>query len=483
MKKQFLAIAAFALTSAAYGQVGINTATPGTTLDITAKNATGSTTAVDGLMIPRVDRLRAQSMSSIPTSTMIYVNDISTGAALGTAVNIDAVGFYYYDGTAWTKMGAGSGPAITASNGLTQASGNVQLGGALTQATTISGLTAANNLAFTGTGTNAFSIDGNTFSADAANHRIGLGTASPSSRLDLASSTAGPDDDVTITSNYGSTSSSSSLDFRRSTGSAAVPAAVTNGTPLGQILHRAYDGTTYVNTARYGAVVNGTVSSGSVPTDLYFSTGSTTLSERMRISSTGNVGISTTSPAATLDITAKNATGISTQVDGILIPRVTRERTENMTNIPTSTLVYVNDISSGSQTGVNANIDSVGFYYFNGTAWQKMGAAVYQNIAGTVNTLSNSTTSYTVTPSDYLIITTATPYVTVTFPTGAAATAAGFTAANAGKTVMVFNYNGNNTSGTGNSMLGLTGSLTGNNGGRTLVATWTGSMWIVASGT
>jgi len=43
-------------------------------------------------------------MKNIPTSTLIYVNDIGTGTASGIAVNVDAVGYYYFDGTNWVKL-------------------------------------------------------------------------------------------------------------------------------------------------------------------------------------------------------------------------------------------------------------------------------------------------------------------------------------------------------------------------------------------
>lgn len=92
--------------SAAIAQTGINNNTPLSTLDITAKNPTGTTTNVDGLLIPRVDRQRAQSMTAVPISTLIYVNSIATGTLTGTAANIDATGYYYFNGTVWTKINA-----------------------------------------------------------------------------------------------------------------------------------------------------------------------------------------------------------------------------------------------------------------------------------------------------------------------------------------------------------------------------------------
>ncbi|SHM96318.1 hypothetical protein SAMN05444360_12361 [Chryseobacterium carnipullorum] len=87
-----------------YAQVGINTTTPLSTLDINARNATGTSTDTDGILVPRLDRQRAQSMNSVPVSTMIYINSITTGTQNGTAVNIDTTGFYYYNGTSWIKL-------------------------------------------------------------------------------------------------------------------------------------------------------------------------------------------------------------------------------------------------------------------------------------------------------------------------------------------------------------------------------------------
>jgi hypothetical protein len=91
-----------------YSQVGVGTTVPDSTLDIVATNPTGSSTTVDGILIPRVDRQRAQSMTGTITSTLIYVNSVATGSAAGTALNITSTGFYYYDGAVWQKIIAGS---------------------------------------------------------------------------------------------------------------------------------------------------------------------------------------------------------------------------------------------------------------------------------------------------------------------------------------------------------------------------------------
>ncbi|UWX60754.1 hypothetical protein N0B40_00455 [Chryseobacterium oranimense] len=127
MKKNLLfGIVIFPLFYSA--QVGINTSTPAATLDATAKNTTGTTTNVDGLLIPRVDRQRAQSMASIPTSTLIYVNSIATGTQTGTAVNINAVGYYSFDGSVWVKINTGNDVNIYNSDGTLTGNRTVEMG-------------------------------------------------------------------------------------------------------------------------------------------------------------------------------------------------------------------------------------------------------------------------------------------------------------------------------------------------------------------
>ncbi len=107
-------LTAFLCSVFSLAQVGINTTSPAGTLDITAKNATGGSTNVDGLLIPRVDRQRAQNMTNVKTSTLIFVDNISTGTRTGTAANIDSAGYYYYNGSVWTKLDAPSDPTADA---------------------------------------------------------------------------------------------------------------------------------------------------------------------------------------------------------------------------------------------------------------------------------------------------------------------------------------------------------------------------------
>jgi hypothetical protein len=93
------------------------------------------------------------------------------------------------------------------------------------------------------------------------------------------------------------------LELNRSSANSISHTAVSTGQNLGVISFGGSDGTDFKAGAQIIAQVNGTVSTGVVPTDLLFQTNSNgTQSERMRISSTGNVGIGTTNPAAMLDV-------------------------------------------------------------------------------------------------------------------------------------------------------------------------------------
>jgi hypothetical protein len=164
MKKKILPIIAILFSTIAYAQLGINTTTPKSTLDITAKNATGSSTATDGLLIPRIDRQRAQSMISVEPSTLIYINDVSTGSAAGQTSIVDSIGFYYFDGTTskWTKLNNSSIGDSTPDAFIDDPANNMVKLGA-----TSTGLTRAVNSDF------VVKDNGN----------VGIGTSDPSERL------------------------------------------------------------------------------------------------------------------------------------------------------------------------------------------------------------------------------------------------------------------------------------------------------------
>lgn len=110
MKKYLLGIAIAMSSGSVFAQVGVGTVTPEATLDIVAKETTGTSTDVEGVLIPRIDRERAQLMEGVKESTLIYVNDITTGTLENQSQSIDRVGFYFFkvDGEEryWEKLNA-----------------------------------------------------------------------------------------------------------------------------------------------------------------------------------------------------------------------------------------------------------------------------------------------------------------------------------------------------------------------------------------
>lgn len=75
------------------GQVGVNTTLPESTLDIRATNHQGANTATDGILTPRVSSL---GVGGVANGQLIYLiaDDTTNGFTQG---------FYYWDGTKWTR--------------------------------------------------------------------------------------------------------------------------------------------------------------------------------------------------------------------------------------------------------------------------------------------------------------------------------------------------------------------------------------------
>ena len=101
------------------------------------------------------------------------------------------------------------------------------------------------------------------------------------------------------------------------------------------------------------------------------------LATSLALAQSGKVGVNTSNPEATLDIkpSAANAVTSATTNEGVLIPRVSRDRLKSIAtaNLKESTLVYVDNIS-GTTNAVTSNVTSKGFYYYSTTdsKWVKI---------------------------------------------------------------------------------------------------------------
>jgi hypothetical protein len=140
---------------------------------------------------------------------------------------------------------------------------------------------------------------------------VGIGTTVPAAPLDVRA--AG---DNAYFYRYTSDIYAPILRFRKARGTITSPTAIQNGDTSGVVSFEGYDGSAYQLGASITGIVNGTVASGSVPTDITFDTGSSyPPPERMRITNGGNVGIGTTAPVEAMDVVGSLGGNISTDGD------------------------------------------------------------------------------------------------------------------------------------------------------------------------
>ncbi len=151
------------------------------------------------------------------------------------------------------------------------------------------------------TGTGGFYYDG-------TSKLTGFGTTTPVGALSVTATTSAGTRGATI-SQHTSNAAGAVINFRKSRGTEAVPVTVNTGDYIGAFGFFANDGASYLATGFFGAVVRGTVATGTAPTELFFCNGSSAISNcysegkvRMLIDATGKVGIGTTTPTSQLSV-------------------------------------------------------------------------------------------------------------------------------------------------------------------------------------
>jgi len=125
--------------------------------------------------------------------------------------------------------------------------------------------------------------------------------------------------------------------MRRTRGTSSSISAVQNGDSLGVLQFQGWDGSNFVFGARILCQTDNVTGTTDMPTNMTFSTasdGSSAITLRMRITSSGDVGISTATPSSRLhvdgDLTVSNATtanaatagtngDVPAQVEGYLV--------------------------------------------------------------------------------------------------------------------------------------------------------------------
>ena len=145
---------------------------------------------------------------------------------------------------------------------------------------------------------------------------VGIGTNSPGAVLHLAHS-AGT---AVVFERNSADAVGASFIMEKSRGTLAAPTLVSNADVIGGMIFRVYDGSGYKNAAAIRTMVDAAPGANDTPGRIVFETtpdGSTTVSERMRITSGGNVGIGATAPneglemGATLNIRIPNIKSVT----------------------------------------------------------------------------------------------------------------------------------------------------------------------------
>lgn len=180
MKKQLLITLILLSSSFVKSQVGINTDKPNSTLEI--KSSPNNQSLVDGIIIPKLTATELENKNNLYTekqhTSLIYITE-GNGKANSKTENIKGSGFYFYDQKDSSITGKWRNiykNIYNADGTITDKIRTVEIGD--------------NTLNYTATGVNAFSVDGSTFSIDAGNNRVGIGTNKPERSLEIATSTS-----------------------------------------------------------------------------------------------------------------------------------------------------------------------------------------------------------------------------------------------------------------------------------------------------
>jgi trimeric autotransporter adhesin len=385
LKTLLTSLVLFSFFGSIYSQVGIGTTDPQAALDITSTN--------QGLLIPRVSLTANTDVTTVLTPTiseLVYNTNTS-------AVGSDQVtpGYYYWDGSLWIRLAPGSssnGWSIIGNAGLSSTANFLgttdDIDVAFRRFNLAAGRIGATSTSFglnaltSGTATNSSAFGNSALAANTTGTgNAAFGTGALSTNTTTNNSTAVGFNALNVSTNAGNSAFGA--------GALVASTSGTNNTAIG--LNAGANITTGSSNIIIGASANAPSAAGSLQLNIgntiYGSLGPTI--KRITIGGNGSVA-----PAATLDIRASSATGTAVAVDGILIPRVTRERAQSMTSTPTSTIIYITEVTTADATGTTINVTSPGFYFYNGTVWVQFATGALTGWATAGNAGLSATTNF-----------------------------------------------------------------------------------------
>jgi hypothetical protein len=258
---------------------------------------------------------------------------------------------------------------------------------------------AADTIAFAEGGAEAMRID--------SSGNVGIGTTSPSTNLNVYNATSAfisvDGDNATQfrASRYSTDTGSAAFAFRKARGTLASPSAVASADSVGFVNFTAYGGANFRNVAQIQGAVETYTSDTNIAGALIFSTNSssTTSTEKMRIDSSGNVGIGTSTPGNPLTV---RTSGTSTSAGANIAARIesngsgyaaTLQFSDNVAN--SSYISMVGSATAFGQAGTEQmRITSGGLLQFNsgyGSVATAYGCRAWVNFDGTTNVGGNCT--------------------------------------------------------------------------------------------
>ncbi|MEK9603814.1 MAG: tail fiber domain-containing protein [Flavobacteriaceae bacterium] len=357
------------------GKVGIGTNDPKGALQITGIN--------DGIMIPQISLTASATygLDGTGDSTKNGMLIFNTNTSTNTLVDgLNGQGFYYWNGSAWIKIGSGAGGVIDDDKDTTILANDQDGSG-----------TDSDTLEFQVAGAERMRID--------AQGKIGIGTTSPLAALEVASNNNGlliPRISLTASATYGLDGTGDStkngmLIFNTNTSTNTLvdglngqgfyywngSAWIKIGSGAGGVIDDDKDTT---------ILANDQDGSGTDSDTLEFQVAG---AERMRIDAQGKIGIGTTSPLAALEVASND--------NGVLLPRLSLTDSVTMVsgiaNVSSATnglLLYNTNTATETTPGSgNSNgLKGAGYYYWSGTtastsgSWEKIGSSdtsIYTN--------------------------------------------------------------------------------------------------------